>query len=1454
MLVLIFLLLICKFEYCYSNDARCVEGEQIALLQFKESLIDTSNGLFSWSGPDCCEWEEISCSSTTGHVLKLDLHNPATPTRDDIDNYYYGLPSNYINNCLGGEINHSLINLTHLNYLDLSLNNFSKIRIPEFFGSFKNLRYLNFSSSGFVGNIPTHLGNLSSLEYLHLGEALDGVIYNHLATNLDWIASLSSLKSLDMPWISIRHSKDCWNVCSAILPWLSNLTRLEHLNLGFNSLNSSMLEIFEPLAPLKVLDLFGNAFTGTLVPLCSIPNTIGSSVCRLQELYFSWNKLTDYIAVLFDCLLDSLNILYLEFNNFSGQLPNQLYKYKNLEILSVSSNSFAGPIIESVGNLSMLLELDISNNKFSGSVPSSLGELSNLEELHISDNSFIGVLSEFHFSKLSKLDILDISSNLFVWNNNELEGKLPGSMQNLTSLIILDLSENKFMDVIPTWIGEKLLSLKYLVFYRNKFYGDIPLQLCQLHDLQLLNLANNNISGYIPQCFENFTAMAIDGNETDIWYTAYPGKRYEDEIDEVIKGLTLQYTKNLRFLRSIDLSGNHIDGKIPVEIMSLHALQNLNVSRNNLSGTIPETIGNLSKIESLDLSRNELFGHIPPSLSSLNFLSHLNLSFNHLYGRIPTGSQLQTLNDPSIYMGNEGFCGDPLSKSCPSDVPSFVNQSTKTNSDDDHEFFMWFYADMGPGFFVGFIGVNAIVSEELCVEAEDLNHGIQAEVVFWCVEGEQIALLQFKESLIDTSNGLFSWSGPDCCEWEEISCSSTTGHVLKLDLHNPATPTRDDIDNYYYGLPSNYINNCLGGEINHSLINLTHLNYLDLSLNNFSKIRIPEFFGSFKNLRYLNFSSSGFVGNIPTHLGNLSSLEYLHLGEALDGVIYNHLATNLDWIASLSSLKSLDMPWISIRHSKDWLRTINKLVSLSSLNLADCHLNTTSPLLHVNSTSLISLDLSWNSLDSAILPWLSNLTRLEHLNLGFNSLNSSMLEIFEPLAPLKVLDLFGNAFTGTLVPLCSIPNTIGSSVCRLQELYFSWNKLTDYIAVLFDCLLDSLNILYLEFNNFSGQLPNQVYKYKNLEILSVSSNSFAGPIIESLGNLSMLHYLDISNNKFSGSVPSSLGELSNLEELHISDNSFIGVLSEFHFSKLSKLDILDISSNLFVWNVSSTWVPPFQLYVIEMDSIKLVLTFLIGFVPKDMSDTCICLMLLSLTGYIPQCFKNFTAMAIDGNETDIWNTAYPGKRYEDEIDEVIKGLTLQYTKNFRFLRSIDLSGNHIDGKIPVEIMSLHALQNLNVSRNNLSGTIPETIGNLSKIESLDLSRNELFGHIPPSLSSLNFLSHLNLSFNHLYGRIPTGSQLQTLNDPSIYMGNEGLCGDPLSKSCPSDVPSFVNQSTKTNSDDDHEFFMWFYADMGPGFFVGFIGVLSILLFARSWSYAYFKFLEMAYNKVLDYFS
>ncbi|XP_050368842.1 receptor-like protein 50 [Argentina anserina] len=144
------------------------------------------------------------------------------------------------------------------------------------------------------------------------------------------------------------------------------------------------------------------------------------------------------------------------------------------------------------------------------------------------------------------------------------------------------------------------------------------------------------------------------------------------------RSLTEAHFIDLTRLESFRVSSNGLEGEILEEISGLMALSTLNLLMNLLSGNIPSKIGNLSRLETLDLSQNHL-----------TFLSHLNLFYNNLSGRIPSGSQLQSLDDPSIYEGNNpSFCGLPLSK-CPGeddddDVPHAKDDVPHAEDDKDH--------------------------------------------------------------------------------------------------------------------------------------------------------------------------------------------------------------------------------------------------------------------------------------------------------------------------------------------------------------------------------------------------------------------------------------------------------------------------------------------------------------------------------------------------------------------------------------------------------------------------------------------------------------------------------------------------------------------------------------------------------------------------------------------------
>ncbi|OAY69931.1 LRR receptor-like serine/threonine-protein kinase ERL2 [Ananas comosus] len=483
----------------------------------------------------------------------------------------------------------------------------------------------------------------------------------------------------------------------------------------------------------------------------------------------------------------SLEVIDLSYNQIKGKLPLSLNRVM-LRYLNLSSNQFEGPL---PALLQTPTVLDLSNNFFTGPIPNST--LSSLEYLLLSNNSFDGNVP-VSLCESTSLLVLDIS-------NNKLSGEIPPCLGMLQDqLFVLDTMNNNLSGQIPASLGKQtdlsILNLRNNSFLRsNAFLGSIPSEIVRLGYLRILDLSHNNLSGTIPQSIGKLSSTASEkGIPED--YIRY----LEDESDEglmgslyfVVKGVTRDYAKLLYLFESIDLSCNDLYGEIPDEIRDLRALQNLNFSMNHLTGHIPDQIGKMHALESLDVAMNNLSGTIPQR-------------------KIPSGYQLQTLDDPSIYIGNPYLCGPPTTQSCSS------NETTHVVGKKSHGRFerLGLYVSVVLGFIIGFwifCGV-LLLSRSLRISyfsaidrtydrlyvavaltlirfrrrfGEVLNilstKGIQAFVASGCFETERNALLAFKADLIDPRNRLASWKSQNCCTWKGVVCSNTSGHILKLNL------------------------------------------------------------------------------------------------------------------------------------------------------------------------------------------------------------------------------------------------------------------------------------------------------------------------------------------------------------------------------------------------------------------------------------------------------------------------------------------------------------------------------------------------------------------------------------------------------------------------------------------------------------------------------------------------
>lgn len=381
-------------------------------------------------------------------------------------------------NSLVGSIPPCLGNLVSLQYLQLDSNSLQG-KIPESLGELINLLELDLFGNSLTGSIPPSLGNLSSIVNLFLFDnCLTGTIPRQLF-------SPSMLEEFDL------YS----NVLSGTIPRSLGTAR-------------SLLGLF----------LASNALTGT------IPNM--SNLTKLQNLQLDDNRLSNRIPTAL-ATLKSLLYLDLSGNMLSGVLPTELTQLNLLQQLYCNNNILSGKLdlMENMTSFRVLNTLDVAENAFTGTLPDSLLSLPSLEYVAAGSNCFVGSLpcpshgnsSSFSSLPLRIVDLIGLSSGFACRNyilssvlpnpgyfpNTWMEGSIPSCLWSLPNLTTLYLGSNGLQGSIDVGNGLSLTT-KQLINVSLSFNfltGSIPLSLLSYGNFQNFDVSFNKLGGTLTDSF-----------------------------------------------------------------------------------------------------------------------------------------------------------------------------------------------------------------------------------------------------------------------------------------------------------------------------------------------------------------------------------------------------------------------------------------------------------------------------------------------------------------------------------------------------------------------------------------------------------------------------------------------------------------------------------------------------------------------------------------------------------------------------------------------------------------------------------------------------------------------------------------------------------------------------------------------------------------------------------------
>ncbi|XP_060960695.1 receptor-like protein EIX1 [Cannabis sativa] len=380
-----------------------------------------------------------------------------------------------------------------------------------------------------------------------------------------------------------------------------------------------------------------------------------------------------------------------------GNISSWILELKFLTYLDLSSVDFQGNQIPFfIGALTQFRYLNLSHTQMNGEIPPQLANLSSLQVLDLGNNYELTLTNMKWVSHLSSLRVLDLTetnmskaidwvqtvsqlpylTNLVLSLCQLPNITIPSSLSLLNSsksLAILDLSYNRLSaGSVYQMILNFSRSLVHLNLWENQINGFIPEAFQNMSALEYLELGANELEGFIPEALGKMSTLAhlglslnefkgsileALGNLTDLTYLDVGSNQLEGEFPKSLWNLCKLRTlrareNNLRrvmipeqnqllsrcpqyhSLEYLDFGWNRIIGPLP-NLTLFSSLKVITLYLNQFSGTVPESFGRLTQLEELDLSSNSLKGVISEAhLSKLSKLSHLSFSQNSLIWNI----------------------------------------------------------------------------------------------------------------------------------------------------------------------------------------------------------------------------------------------------------------------------------------------------------------------------------------------------------------------------------------------------------------------------------------------------------------------------------------------------------------------------------------------------------------------------------------------------------------------------------------------------------------------------------------------------------------------------------------------------------------------------------------------------------------------------------------------------